>query len=148
MRKGLGIGTVAVAVAASIGVGDSLLDRSNRQPRTSSTANCRKTLSDVSLSYDGCWFWVAGYVACTEDEHVEMNAWIVQPSTGAGAEGCWHKTRTGESRLWNTSSVPSQNSYAFLEGAAELCPTSRTRSNGGATDVFQGCSEVAVAPTA
>ena len=101
----------------------------------------------VSLSYDGYWAWLAGDVACTEGERVEVNAWIVQPSTGAEAEGSWHNTCTGEPQLWNTSSIPSQNSYSFEEGTAEVCATAWTRSNRGTADIFQGCSEVEAAPT-
>ncbi len=150
MRRGLWIGVMAVTIAAALGVGQIvvgihspavayLLDSEFQDDFIQPTAN---------LSYDGYWAWVAGYVACTQDERVEINAWIVQPSTGAEAEGSWHNTCTGEPQLWNTSSIPSQNSYAFEEGTAEVCATARTRSNGGTTDIFQGCRDIEVAPTA
>jgi hypothetical protein len=102
----------------------------------------------ANLSADGYWAWLAGNVACTEGERVEVNAWIVQPSMGAETEGSWHGSCTGAPELWNTGSIPSQNSYSFEEGAAEVCATAWTRSNSGTTDIFQGCSEVEAAPTA
>jgi hypothetical protein len=149
MRRFLWVGAVAFVVVAAIsganifGVAktayavllDSEFEDSFIQP-------------SVSLSADGYWAWLAGDVGCTEGERVEVNAWIVQPSTGAEAEGSWHGSCTGAPELWNTGSIPSQNSYSFEEGAAEVCATAWTRSNSGTTDIFQGCSEVEAAPTA
>ena len=150
MRRGLWVGALVVALAATLGVGQILLGPNNLAAAYLLDSEFQDEFIQptVDLSYDGYWAWVAGYVACTEDERVEINAWIVQPSTGAEAEGSWHNTCTGVPQLWNTSSIPSQNSYAFEEGTAEVCATARTRSNGGTTDIFQGCSEVEVAPTA
>src|ERR671916_2851056 len=132
MQRGLWVGAVAFVVVAAISVANIL--------GVAKTANAVLLDSEfedsfiqpsVNLSYDGYWAWLAGDVACTEGERVEINAWIVQPSTGAEAEGSWHNTCTGVPQLWNTSSIPSQNPYAFEEGTAEVCATARTRSNGG-----------------
>ncbi len=148
MRRGLWIGVVAVAIAALIGVGQTLLGKPAFAYFFDSEFQDDFIQSSVSLSADGYWAWLAGNVACTEGERVEVNAWIVQPSTGAEAEGSWHNTCTGEPQLWNTSSIPSQNSYSFEEGPAEVCATAWTRSNNGTTDMFQGCSDVEATPTA
>ena len=149
MRRGLWVGAVALVVVAAISAANIL--------GIATTANAVLLDSEfedsfiqpsVSLSADGYWAWLAGDVGCTEGERVEVNAWIVQPSTGAEAEGSWHSSCTGAPELWNTGSIPSQNSYSFEEGPAEVCATAWTRSNSGTTDIFQGCSEVEAAPTA
>ena len=150
MRRGLWVGVAAVAVAAVIGVGQLFVFRV--QPAFAILLDSEFEddfiQPSVNLSYDGYWAWLAGSVACTQGERVEVNAWMVQPSTGAEAEGSFHDTCTGEPQLWNTSSIPSQNSYSFEEGPAEVCATAWTRSNSGTTDMFQGCSEVEATPTA
>jgi hypothetical protein len=150
MRRGLWVSAVALVVAAAISVGYAFLPVTTaaRAVLLDDEFQDGFIQSDVSLSYDGYWAWLAGDVACTEGERVEVKAWIVQPSTGAEAEGAWHNACTGEPQLWNTSSIPSLNSYSFEEGPAEVCATTWTRSNSGTTDMFQGCSEVEAAPTA
>lgn len=138
MRRGLWVRALVFVAAAAMSVGQLkpamayLFDREFDDHFTAST---------VYVSHDGYWVWLAGYVACTEDERAEVNAWVVQPFTGAEAEGSWHDSCTGESQPWYTSSVPSQNAYPFEEGPAEVCATVWTRSNSGTTDIFQGCSE-------
>lgn len=150
MRRGLWVGVAAVTVAAVIGGGQLFL----LGIKPASAVLLDSEFEDdfiqpsVSLSYDGYWSWLAGSVACTEGERVEVNAWIVQPSTSAEVEGSWHDTCTGEPQLWNTSSIPSQNSYSFEEGTAEVCAMAWTRSNSGTTDISQGCSDVEATPTA
>ena len=145
MRRSLWVGAVAFVAAAAISFG---------QLKPAFAYLFDREFEDhfiepfVSISYDGYWAWVAGYVACTEDERVEINVWVVQPFTGAEAEGSWHNTCTGESQPWYTSSIPSQNAYPFEEGPAEVCATAWTRSNSGTTDIFQGCSEADLTPTA
>ena len=152
MRRGVWVGAVAVVVAAAISVvhifGGFGETKQANAVLLDSEFQDNFVQPSVSLSYDGYWVWLAGDVACTEGERVEVNAWIVQPSTGAEAEGGWHGSCTGAPELWNTGSIPSQNSYSFEEGAAEVCATAWTRSNSGTTDIFQGCSEVEAAPTA
>lgn len=149
MRRGLWVGAVTFVVAAAISVGHFFVwDKQAKAVLLDSEFQDNFIQPSVSLSAYGYWAWLAGDVACTEGERVEVRAWIVQPSTGAEAEGAWHDTCTGEPQLWNTSSIPSQNSYSFKEGTAEVCAAAWTRSNSGTTDMFQGCSEVDVAPTA
>ena len=149
MRRGLWVGAVTFVVAAAMSVGyASILNKTAQAVLLDGEFQDGFIQPDASLSYDGYWAWLVGDVACTEGERVEVNAWMVQPSTGAEAEGTWHDTCTGASQLWNTSSVPSQNSSSFEEGPAEVCATVWTRSNNGTTDMFQGCSEVEAAPTA
>jgi hypothetical protein len=149
MRRGLWVGAVALVVVAAISVANIL-----GVTKTANAVLLDGEFEDsfiqpsVDLSADGYWAWLAGDVACTEGERVEVNAWIVQPSTGAEAEGSWHGSCTGAPELWNTGSTPSQNAYSFEEGPAEVCATAWTRSNSGTTDIFQGCSEVEAAPTA
>ena len=150
MRRVLWVGAVAFVVVAAISVSTSLgvdIKKANAVLLDSEFEGSFIQPS-VDLSADGYWAWLAGDVACTEGERVEVNAWIVQPSTGAEAEGSWHGSCTGAPELWNTGSIPSQNSYSFEEGPAEVCATAWTRSNSGTTDIFQGCSEVEAAPTA
>src|SRR3712207_1180486 len=148
MRRGLWVGVVAVVVAAAISGANIFGDNQAKAVLLDSEFQGNFIQPSVSLSADGYWAWLAGDVACTEGERVEVNAWIVQPSTGAEAEGSWHGSCTGAPELWNTGSIPSQNSYSFEEGAAEVCATAWTRSNSGTTDIFQDCSEVEAAPTA
>jgi hypothetical protein len=149
MRRGLWVGAVAFVVAAAITVANIFgVDKPANALLFDSEFQDNFIQPSVSLSYDGYWAWLAGSVVCTEGERVEVNAWIVQRSTGAEAEGSWHNTCTGEPQLWNTSSIPSQNSYSFAEGTAEVCATAWTRSNSGTTDIFQGCSDVEATPTA
>lgn len=149
MRRGWWVGAVTFVVAAAMSVGyASILNKTAQAVLLDGEFQDGFIQPDVSLSYDGYRAWLAGDVACTEGERVEVNAWMVQPSTGAEVEGTWHDTCTGASQLWNTSSVPSQNSSSFEEGPAEVCATAWTRSNNGTTDMFQGCSEVEAAPTA
>ena len=149
MRRGLWVGAVTFVVAAAMSVGyASILNKTAQAVLLDGEFQDGFIQPDVSLSYDGYWAWLAGDVACTEGERVEVNAWMVQPSTGAEAEGTWHDTCTGAPQLWNTSSLPSQNSSSFEEGPAEVCATAWTRSNNGTTDMFQGGSEVEAAPTA
>ncbi len=149
MRRGLWVGAVAFVGVAVISVSTILgLTTSANAVLLDSEFEGSFIQPSVDLSADGYWAWLAGDVACTEGERVEVNAWIVQPSTGAEAEGGWHGSCTGAPELWNTGSIPSQNSYSFEEGPAEVCATARTRSNSGTTDIFQGCSEVEAAPTA
>ena len=149
MRRGVWVGAVAFVMAAAISVVH--IFGGGKQANAvllDSEFEDNFVQPSVSLSYDGYWAWLAGDVACTEGERVEVNAWMVQPSTGAEAEGSWHDTCTGEPQLWSTSSIPSQNPNSFEEGAAEVCATAWTRSDSGITDIFQGCSEVEVTPTA
>ena len=151
MRRGLWVGAVAFVVVAAISVSN-IFGVVDTKPANAVLLDSEFEGSfiqpSVDLSADGYWAWLAGDVACTEGERVEVNAWIVQPSTGAEAQGGWHGSCTGAPELWNTGSIPSQNSYSFEEGPAEVCATARTRSNSGTTDIFQGCSEVEAAPTA
>ena|ERR687890_1493373 len=149
MRRGLWVGAVAFVVMATI----SVVHISGGAKKANAVLLDTEFQDNfiqpsVSLSADGYWAWLAGDVGCTEGERVEVNAWIVQPSTGAEAEGSWHGSCTGAPELWNTGSIPSQNSYSFEEGPAEVCATAWTRSNSGTTDIFQGCSEVEATPTA
>ncbi len=149
MRRGLWVGAVAFVVVAAMSVANILgVTKTANAVLLDSEFEDSFIQPSVDLSADGYWAWLAGDVACTEGERVEVNAWMVQPSTGAEAEGTWHDTCTGAPQLWNTSSVPSQDSSSFEEGPAEVCATAWTRSNNGITDMFQGCSEVEAAPTA
>ena len=149
MRRGLWVGAAAFVVVAAISVSTIFgLTTSANAVLLDSDFEASFIQPSVDLSADGYWAWLAGDVACTEDERVEINAWMVQPSTGAEAEGSWHGSCTGAPELWNTGSIPSQNAYSFEEGPAEVCATAWTRSNSGTTDIFQGCSEVEAAPTA
>ena len=149
MQRGLWVGAVAFVVVAAISAANIFgIAKTANAVRLDSEFEDSFIQPAVTLSADGYWAWLAGDVACTEGERVEVNAWIVQPSTGAEAEGSWHGSCTGAPALWNTGSIPSQNSYSFEEGAAEVCATAWTRSNSGTTDIFQGCSEVEAAPTA
>ena len=150
MRRVLWVGAVAFVVVAAISFSTSLgvdIKKANAVLLDSEFEGSFIQPS-VDLSADGYWAWLAGDVACTEGERVEVNAWIVQPSTGAEAEGSWHGSCTGAPELWNTGSIPSQNPHSFAEGPAEVCATAWTRSNSGTTDIFQGCSDVEAAPTA
>ena len=149
MRRVLWVGAVALVVVAAISVPNIFgVDKKAKAVLFDSNFEDTFIQPSVSLSYDGYWAWLAGEVGCTEGERVEVNAWIVQPSTGAEAEGSWHGGCTGAPELWNTGSIPSQNPHSFEEGPAEVCATAWTRSNSGTTDIFQGCSEVEAAPTA
>ena len=150
MRRGMWVGAVAFVVVAAISVANIFFDADNEAKAVLLDSEFEGSFiqPSVNLSADGYWAWLAGDVACTEGERVEVNAWIVQPSTGAEAEGSWHGSCTGAPELWNTGSIPSQNAYSFEEGPAEVCATAWTRSNSGTTDIFQGCSEVEAAPTA
>jgi hypothetical protein len=148
MRRGVWFGAVAFMVAATISVVYIFGAKQANAVLFDNEFEDNFVQPSVSLSYDGYWVWLAGNVACTQGERVEVNAWIVQATTGAEAEGSWHDTCTGESQLWNTGSIPSQNPNSFEEGPAEVCATARTRSNSGTTDIFQGCSNVEAAPTA
>jgi hypothetical protein len=149
MRRGLWVGAVAFVVVAAISVPNIFgVDKQAKAVLFDSNFEDSFIQPSVSLSADGYWAWLAGEVGCTQGERVEVNAWIVQSSSGAEAEGSWHGSCTGAPELWNTGSIPSQNSYSFKEGPAEVCATAWTRSNSGTTDIFQGCSEVEAAPTA
>ena len=150
MRRGLWVGAVAFVMAAAMSVANIFGDGVKPANAVLLDSDFEDSFiqPSVDLSADGYWAWLAGDVACTEGERVEINAWIVQPSTGAEAEGSWHGSCTGAPELWNTGSIPSQNAYSFEEGPAEVCATAWTRSNSGTTDIFQGCSEVEAAPTA
>jgi hypothetical protein len=80
MRRGLWLGAAAFVVAAAISVvhvfgGD---EQANAVLLDSEFQD-NFIQPSVNLSYDGYWAWLAGDVACTEGERVEVNAWIVQP---------------------------------------------------------------------
>lgn len=134
MRKFLLLSAVALTVAVvwmSMPVQARLLDSQFMEEFVNPTGE---------ISSDGISAFVSGTVACTADERFLLEVDMIQPSTGAFAEGATLGTCTGEAQSWEVE-AHDQSVASFEEGLAEVCATARTYTVSGPTDLYQDCAE-------